>query len=619
VPSTTTTAKSGNAYVDGVLSGVKWAVSSFTFSFPASASFYGTGYGNGEPASNFEVANSVQQAAVRAALKMYSGVANVTFTEVTESATVHGDLRYAMSDLPSTAWAYYPTTNAAGGDAWFNNSTTWYDNPVSGNYAWTSFIHETGHAMGLKHPHEVSGSFAAEPTDHDSLEYSVMSYRSYIGASTTTGYTNGSTSYPQTLMMLDIAALQQMYGANYTTNAGDTTYQWDSSTGRMSINAVAQIAPAGNKIFMTLWDGGGTDTYNFSNYTTNLKVDLTPGGWTTTSSTQLASLGSGHVAVGNIANALLYNNNSASLIENVIGGTGNDTILGNTANNKVTGGAGNDTIDGGAGTNTAVYSGAASSYTQVHNLDGSWTVTDLRLTNGDGTDTLKNIQYLQFSDKTVATGTTGVVVPTVNHAPVATTDSYGAVKNTTLTVSAANGVLSNDTDADANTLKAVLVSGPSIGKLTLNADGSFVYKPSTNFTGSVTFKYKANDGSLDSATTTVTIKVAKVAAAQTVGHGNVPDLSDDQMPIALSDHSSVGARTTGDFDWTKLAVVNLAANAAASTNSGLAGLSQIEQILAGLDHQHGAFGNDHYDDHGAADATGLPDFLHAFYAEFALA
>jgi len=623
VPSVTTATKSGNVYVDGVLSGVKWAVSTFTFSFPTDASLYGSGYGNGEPASNFESLNSVQQSAVRADLKMYASVANVTFTEVAETSTVHADLRYAMSDLPGTAWAYYPTTNAAGGDAWFNNSTGWYDNPVSGSYAGASFIHETGHAMGLKHPHEVSGSFGAVPLDHDSLEYSVMSYRSYIGASTTTGYTNGSASYPQTLMMLDIGALQQMYGANYATNSGDTVYQWNPSTGLMSLNGVGGIAPAANKIFMTVWDGGGNDTYDFSNYATNLKVDLTPGSWTTTAAVQLASLGfSGQVAAGNIANALLYNNNPASLIENAIGGSGNDTILGNAANNKITGGRGNDTIDGAGGTNTAVYSGNAADYTQVHNLDGSWTITDLRL-NSDGIDSLKNIQSLQFADKTVAIGTGGVVVtpPTVNHAPVATADSYGAIKNSALTVNAASGVLANDKDTDGNTLTAILVSGPSNGKLTLASDGSFVYTPNSNFAGSDTFKYKASDGTVNSATMKVTIKVTKAPAAAN-GKGNAPDLSDDQMPIALHSSQSGADRQvvadTASHDWTHLALIaGLVDSAAVSAEGARSGLWQIEQLLAGLG-DHAPSNQTHFADH-AADVTGLPDFLHAFYAEFTLA
>ena len=96
-----------------------------------------------------------------------------------------------------------------------------------------------------------------------------MSYRSYIGASVTGGLTNGTWSFPQTLMMYDIAALQDMYGANYTTNSGNTVYKWDPNTGQEFINGVAQAAPGGNKIFMTIWDGGGNDTYDFSNYTTN--------------------------------------------------------------------------------------------------------------------------------------------------------------------------------------------------------------------------------------------------------------------------------------------------------------------------------------------------------------
>ena len=58
-------------------------------------------------------------------------------------------------------------------------------------------------------------------------------------------------------------------------------------------------------------DGGGTDTYDFSNYTTGVSVSLQPGGWTTTSTAQLANLGAGHTAIGNIANAYLYHNNPA--------------------------------------------------------------------------------------------------------------------------------------------------------------------------------------------------------------------------------------------------------------------------------------------------------------------
>lgn len=62
------------------------------------------------------------------------------------------------------------------------------------------------------------------------------------------------------------------------------------------------------------------------------------------------------------------------------------------------------------------------------------------------------------------------------HAPVAAADSYSVLHGQTLTVTAATGVLANDSDADPmDSLTATLVtgSGPSHGTLTLSADGSF--------------------------------------------------------------------------------------------------------------------------------------------------
>jgi VCBS repeat-containing protein len=59
-------------------------------------------------------------------------------------------------------------------------------------------------------------------------------------------------------------------------------------------------------------------------------------------------------------------------------------------------------------------------------------------------------------------------------------------------------VLANDTDADGDSLTAVLVAGPSHGTLTLNADGSYSYKPDADYHGPDSFTYKANDGTADS-------------------------------------------------------------------------------------------------------------------------
>ena len=484
----------GNSYIDGVLAGSKWAANSLTFSFPTDPSFYGSGYGYGETSTGFEAFTSAQQAAVRSILTSYSSVINFTFTQIAETSSQHADLRYAESDAPSTAWAYYPSAAATGGDAWFNNSKNWYDNPVQGNYAWLTMLHETGHAMGLKHPQDALGSFGIMPAACDSLEYTVMSYRSYIGAPTT-GYTNET--YPQTLMMYDIVALQEMYGANYSTNSGDTVYTWDPLTGREYVDGVAQTAPGANRIFMTVWDGGGQDTFDFSNYATNLNVNLQPGAWTTVSAAQLANLGSGHYAAGNIANALLYHGNTASLIENVIGGTGNDVILGNVAANRFTGGAGNDTLDGDAGNDMAVYTGYLSQYQVAENPDGTWTVADLRTGAPDGIDTLRNIEYLQFLDTLKQIGT----VPVANQAPVVTSGAQSAsltewadrsAAETANTPHTASGAVTF-TDGNATDTHTAAFSAQGTGYL-----GTFAINTgSIDTNGSIGWSFSVADSAID--------------------------------------------------------------------------------------------------------------------------
>ena len=75
---------------------------------------------------------------------------------------------------------------------------------------------------------------------------------------------------------------------------------------------------------------------------------------------------------------------------------------------------------------------------------------------------------------------------------------------------AAPGVLSNDSDADGDTLTAVLNTGPGNGSLTLSADGSFSYTPNANFNGPDSFTYHANDGQADSNVATVSITVNNV-------------------------------------------------------------------------------------------------------------
>ncbi|WP_296573101.1 FG-GAP-like repeat-containing protein [Phreatobacter sp.] len=413
----------GNINIDGLLWGSRWGGATLTYSFPTLASQYEAGYS--EAANNFGAATAALQTATRFAMNLVSQYTNLVTTEV--GAGSAADVRTAFSSLPPTAWAYYPSDGTKGGDIWYGTSTASFQNPVRGQYAWATVIHELGHALGLKHGHETAGvANTSMQSAFDQMAYSVMTYRSYQGGPVT-GYTNETNGYAQTFMMYDIAALQTMYGANFNTNSGNTTYSWSPTTGEMFINGVGQGAPGGNRIFLTIWDGNGNDTYNFSNYTSNLSVNLTPGAFSITSSVQLANLGNFNIAPGNIFNALQFNGDARSLIENAIGGSGNDTIIGNAANNYLMGGAGNDTVlggdgndilvggsgndglDGGTGADAALFSLGRASYFVRSFVSGGQFFTQVTAATGtDGVDTLVRIETLGFNNGAQAFGLAGI-------------------------------------------------------------------------------------------------------------------------------------------------------------------------------------------------------------------
>jgi VCBS repeat-containing protein len=98
------------------------------------------------------------------------------------------------------------------------------------------------------------------------------------------------------------------------------------------------------------------------------------------------------------------------------------------------------------------------------------------------------------------------------------------------------GVLGNDSDPDGDPLTAVLVTGPSHGSLTLNANGSFSYTPAADFAGSDSFSYRASDGTVSSSPATVTITVTPVndAPRVVVAPGGTCGLDDRSGTINLT-------------------------------------------------------------------------------------
>src|SRR6202030_2571786 len=112
----------------------------------------------------------------------------------------------------------------------------------------------------------------------------------------------------------------------------------------------------------------------------------------------------------------------------ITGGAGNDTLIGGAGNDTLTGGAGNDYLDGGIGTDVAVYSGPRASYLMTPLAGGAIQITDERAGSPDGTDTVSNIEELQFSDGliTVQDTTPPVLTPVASQTDEATSPA-GAV------------------------------------------------------------------------------------------------------------------------------------------------------------------------------------------------
>lgn len=350
-------APTGDPDIDGLLYGSEWAGGTVAYSAPDRARDYEASYASSR-LEGFGALGSAQLAAMHAALNAAAGgrpealgfsVQGFTALDLDfiGGGSGAGDIRLANNGVERTATAYFPDDGFYGGDVWFGRSGA---APHAGNYDYHTMLHELGHALGLKHGHEASG-FGAAPEATDVMEYSVMSYRSHAGA-TPSVYLNERWGYAQSYMMLDIAALQSLYGANYATNAGDTVYSWSPTSGDTLVDGVAAIEPGRNRVFVTVWDGGGVDVYDLSDHDADLQIDLAPGAHSRLDPGQRAHLGGGPdggFARGEVFNALLHQGDTRSLIENAIGGSGDDAIRGNEGANRLEGRFGDDRLYGRAG------------------------------------------------------------------------------------------------------------------------------------------------------------------------------------------------------------------------------------------------------------------------------
>ena len=164
----------------------------------------------------------------------------------------------------------------------------------------------------------------------------------------------------------------------------------------------------------------------------------------------------------------------------------------------------NDTDDTGLVPSTVtVTSGPANGTTSVETGTGRIVYTPAMGFLGFETFTY-TVEYAEGFVSNAAT--VAVEVTNANLPPVVTNDVYTGNQDAPLFV-VSPGVLSNDTDPNADPLTATLVVQPSNGTVMFNENGSFTYTPNTGFNGMDSFTYVANDGTANSASATVTLTI----------------------------------------------------------------------------------------------------------------
>lgn len=358
-------------------------------------------YGFPEP-EGYSAMSDAEKAVAREAMMLWD---DLIAPSIVEKNGLGADIVLANTATgPAQAWAYYPGNGGKyQGDVWTADPTVNWTNEwlQYDGYGRTTLIHELGHSLGLSHPGDYNfsddedGDGVPDPITYlndaeyaqDTNQFSIMSY---FGPQQSGAQPVNAAlflvGYAQAPLLHDILTVQAKYGADPTTRTGNTTYFANSTAGRNVFDLTQNPYP-----YVSVYDAGGEDTFDFSTANRGVFIDLRPGAFSSAAAgavtlaqanailsefnaatdeaqgdfplynTQaevdadanfLGSIGasrvqvdtgiSGITATSHRNISIAYN----TIIENANGGSARDYLVGNDVSNKLNGNGGNDVLNG---------------------------------------------------------------------------------------------------------------------------------------------------------------------------------------------------------------------------------------------------------------------------------
>lgn len=317
---------------------------------------------------------------------------------------------YLNCDIAFSDWDYgcYSVNRDYNADgyidySYINIDYAWANGYSGGDaYVMQTIIHEIGHSLGLGHPGNYNGSASFWiDADYvlDSWQATIMSYFSQD----VNPFVDADFAFVQTFMPADLLALYDLYGTNggdHPVNDSvqifetDTVYGFGTNLNANDAPIMSRLSDLGSTNSFSIVDTGGVDTIDVSGWNADQLLDLR----VVSASDQALTYSSIGGLEGNLVLAV------GTVIENAIGGGGNDILIGNGANNTLIGNNGSDIfgtvggqnyVDGGAGLDTVMYLGDSSQIVNVERNDSGFTVI-----TATTIDTLVGVEQVSFDDGT---------------------------------------------------------------------------------------------------------------------------------------------------------------------------------------------------------------------------